>query len=209
MITLRNTVVIAIFAIAIVAPRPAEAQLIISNWNITDNSLSFDISGSYTASNTPNANLGLLWLADIGNESWINNTSNPSSWNISGNIDGLDASSPNSVLAYPAGFSGVHLISLDYSSDEPWGTNYEFDFTDGIDDNVDLSVTLSFSDSHFNPSLIDPANLQVYWGGNPAWEGANGAVNLLVTPVPEPSSIALLAGMVGLGILARRKFQKA
>lgn len=45
----------------------ARAQLTLSNWSITTDTLSFDISGTATATQLPATNLGMLWLAAPGN----------------------------------------------------------------------------------------------------------------------------------------------
>lgn len=53
--------------VALIAPlSAARAELTLSNWSITTDALTFDLSGTATATQRPTSNLGMLWLAAPG-----------------------------------------------------------------------------------------------------------------------------------------------
>jgi hypothetical protein len=184
----------------------AEAQLSLSNWSITSDTLSFDISGTFTTTQTPTSNTGLLWLAAPGNGSWINNDMNPSA-TISGTIDGFDANTSSHTIFSFTGSGTTNVGAyLSYSGMPPFQPGISFNFTDGTNNEVNIHLSMT-SAGKYNPANIDPNSLQLYWGGNAFSADTSSAVAMNLTAVPEPSTYAAIAGGVMLltaAIIRRR-----
>lgn len=180
----------------------ASAALSLTNWSITSGSLSFDISGTIQVGSSPATNKNILWLADAGNGSWINNDTNPS-FTITGTIDGNNASSPGSAFSFTgSGTTNVGMY-LQYGGGPPFFTPTNFDFTDATANEVNIHVAFT-SAGKYNPANINPADLELYWGGNAFSADTSSAVPLGITTTPEPGRISLL-GLGALALLVRRR----
>jgi hypothetical protein len=188
----------------------AEAQLLLSNWSITTDSLSFDLSGTFTTATAPTSNTGLLWLAAPGNGSWVNNDTNPSA-TISGTIDGFNAST-NSHTVFSFTGSGTTNVGmyLSYAGMPPFQPGISFNFTDGSNNEVNIHVAMT-SAGKYNPANINPANLELYWGGNAFSADTSSAVAMNLSAIPEPSTYAALAGgaMLLTAMVVRRRGKKS
>jgi PEP-CTERM putative exosortase interaction domain len=189
----------------------ARAQLTLSNWSITTDTLSFDISGTATATQLPATNLGMLWLAAPGNNTWVNNLDNPSPVVATGTIDGFDVSSSGDRFVLSLSAAGASVGFLIGFEDMGPSDRVEFDFTDGLNDEINLHVELT-SVGKYNPGDISPEDLVLYWGGNPYIGDTASAValNLDVAAIPEPSTYAaILGGMAGVAALIVRRRKQA
>ncbi len=198
--------------VALIAPlSAARAELTLSNWSITTDTLSFDISGTATATQLPATNLGMLWLAAPGNNTWVNNLDNPWPAVATGTIDGLDVSSSGDVFVFSLSTPGASVgLLIGFDDMEP-SNMVEFNFTDGLNDEINLHVELT-SVGKYNPANISPADLVLYWGGNPyAGDTASAvALNLNLAAIPEPSTYAaILGGMAGVAALVVRRRKQA
>lgn len=190
----------------VVVPLVCRAQVTLSNWSITTDSLSFDLNGTVTVSGTPSGgNLGLLWMAAIGNHAWINNDMNPD-FVVSGEIDGQDASFPMAVFSFTGSPESNVGLYLNYS-DGNFLRGTTFDFTDTTANVISLHVELT-SPGKYNPSQIDPAQLQLYWGGNAFATDVSSAKALgLGAVIPEPSTWSVLAGAGAVLAVACARFR--
>lgn len=127
----------------------AQAQIFITNWEVTDTSVSFDLRGNVTVLSPPPQGTNTLYIGAPGNDSWIN-TFDIVSINT-GTIDGEVAS-----------FIGViNRTGGDFLS---MGTqlSLDVDFTDG--GMVSLSYFYQGGPGSFDPGAIDPSDLIVVWG---------------------------------------------
>jgi len=198
--------------VALIAPlSAARAELTLSNWSITTDTLSFDISGTATATQLPAINLGMLWLAAPGNNTWVNNLDNPWPAVATGTIDGFDVSSSGDPFVLSLSTPGASVgFLIGFDDINPFDM-VEFNFTDGLNDEINLHVELT-SVGKYNPANISPVDLVLYWGGNPYVGDTASAValNLNLAAIPEPSTYAaILGGMAGVAALIVRRRKQA
>ncbi|MBS0631370.1 MAG: PEP-CTERM sorting domain-containing protein [Verrucomicrobia bacterium] len=197
----------------------AHAQLRLSDWSITTTTLAFKITGTTQVSSSPTDYQGLIWLAAPGNAAWINDSENPD-FTLSGSVDGNSTSSPNWVFSHnPNDTTNVGAnINLDWAM-TPWDPDRTvFDFTDNLNNEVDIDLRISYARmgegyAKYNPANIDPSTLHLYWGGDP-WSGTgHGEVDLGLTyaasaPVPEPATWPLLGGLAAISLVGVRYFRR-
>lgn len=186
----------------------AQAQIALTNWSITTDTLSFDLSGTSqvgVSASWPDR----IWLAAPGNHAWINGDDNPD-YTITGTIDGVDITS-QSQTAYSFTGNATTNVGLYFTAGDDMDP-VAYDFSDNTGNEVNLHVVLNFP-GKYNPGSIDPATLNLYWGGDPFTAGPNSAMNLGLTyataPVPEPATYAALAGLCALGLAAWRRRRTA
>lgn len=187
-------------------PQTSRSAITLSDWTITADSISFQLSGTFTAGTAPSANLGLLWLAAPGSGSWINNDTNPD-FTISGTIDGYDTTSSVPALCSFTGNGTTNVGAyIDYGGELPPPSGTTFNFTDGSGNEVNIQVAIS-SAGKYNPSQINPQDLQLYWGGDAFSADTASAVSLNLAVVPEPATYAIFAslGALALAVWRRRR----
>jgi|GEM_PF-3194955 len=189
---------------------PAQAQYTIEDLVLTSNSISFKLSGSLTVDGTPTTGYQYLWLGSSTGTPWVNNWANAMSITTTGLIDGYNPETAylKEANSYYDSNSGWSYVSLSFvqSWDLQWGPSYKlFRFDDGVNDSIDLEVSLTFAEGQFDPSAIDFSSLQLYWGVTPTGGGPAQAKELeLAAVIPEPTHFALTALGAGLGLAALR-----
>lgn len=167
----------------------AWAQISITNWEMTDTSLSFDLSGSTTVASTPTLNTGRIFIGVPGVSTWINTAD---SGTATGEIDGK-----TSFLTFAQDYENGDYIEI-------LTTVGEYDFTNG----GSLSVTVSFTDQDFTTANLAEDSLKVFWGANsngPPFPDPSTQIGS-ISAVPEPSTYAGITAVVVLGAtLVRRR----
>lgn len=178
----------------------ANAAIVISNWNVVDNTtVSFDISGTIDSgvsigSSDPDA----FYIGAPGNADWIT-------------MDSSAGSSPSKNIQNHGG--GSTNISTDHGSYLTYAPgDYIVLRKEGlvaweVGDSVDASI--SISGGTLDGSQIDPADIIVtagYFSGSP-WPDASAQVGEY-SAVPEPSSAVLCALGVAFAASRKRKLNK-
>ncbi len=161
------------------------AALTVSNWNLTINSLTFDINGTLHQEFVGPRDQIDIFVGELYNSNWIN----------SGLLNGLIVDNGSTIAgsevnAYAwSGSPDGDLAYLRYSL--KWQTGNLFNYT------------VSFS-GDFNPEGVDIANLGVFWGLNSSRRWLQPELQV-GTVIPEPSSALLLGfGAVGLAMIRGR-----
>ncbi len=161
---------------------PAQAILSITNWAITTDSLSFDITGDAASVATPSNNPDTLYVGPISNDTWINSSGGATSF--SGTADEVAIAGANAIDV--GGFA-------DYISFSTGGI--PMDFTNG--GTISISVNFSGVSGQFTPANIDVNDVIISWGFNTTSQFPDPSTQL--NTVPEPATYAALAG---LGVMA-------
>lgn len=170
----------------------ADADIVISDFFLTENSLSFIISGTFP-SLLPVDNLNALLFV------------NPDVTADPGFALG------NFLSAATFSFSGTQPLR----DDEPVATGtpsfgdyffvaFENDFTDG--EAILGSLTATWSTTAFDPSQL--SMLDVYWGNDDNNGVVGTGIYLTSVTVPEPSSLCIVA-LLGSAIMVRRHARKS
>jgi len=184
-------------AVLLAAASASEADIAITNFNLTTTSLSFDIAGT------------------------LPDTPPPTSPSILYFINPDVAADPGYALS-----SGIVAISFSFSGSQPLleirngnsaygdfsGVYFQNDFAPG--ESIVGTVTATWSITAFDPTQV--TSLDVYWGyddslpASPADQPSaitGGTYLTSVSTVPEPSSALLI--VAGALILARRTARKS
>ena len=156
---------------------------VISDWSLTDSTLSFNLSGNGFLENAPPAFANALYVGVPGDSDWINETFNVATVSP-GSIDG----SPVIAFSWVSKDSG-DFIGILGNVPQP------FDFTDGGD--VNLAVSITGNSNVFSPENLLKEDLIVSWGGTsggavPSPDFAIGAFGT----VPEPRYSTLFAVII-------------
>lgn len=181
------------------------AQLVITNWNISGNTVSFDISGQFESSVTFGGNGdNSLYIGDPGNTAWVT---------ASGSTGTLTNSGSGSADFETSGFG------YQANSGSPGDGDYIYIAKSGYNswsksDSVGGTVTIS--GGTLNGSAIDPENLIVTVGFYySSGESYNDFPNIehqvgygVASAVPEPSSYAAIVGGLALGLVGSRRRRK-
>jgi len=166
----------------------ANGALIVSNWNLTTTSLTFDINGTLQQGypGTHSANQVDIFIGELFNSNWIN-----SGFLTGFIIDRGSTVAGSEVYAYAwNGSPDGDLAYLRYLS--RWQNGNLFNYT------------VSFS-GNFNPSGVDATNLDVFWGlAGSRWLQPELQVG---TVIPEPSSALFLGFSVWLALIRGRKYK--
>lgn len=167
----------------------ATADVVISNWDITGNTLTFDALGTIDAGTTFGA---------INNEIMYIGVPNDNDWVITG---GGGPSTTNSGRA----------VNLSFITNQP-GEDYvqvnTADFGNWVVGNV-VDFSFNLTATSLVGANIDPADLIVVIGdngGDPLDIARSIGTAAATAAVPEPSSFfAIGLGMIGFGVLRRRR----
>ena len=156
----------------------ANAAISITNFNLTTNSVTFDISGTMP-NNLPASNKNALWF-----------------------VNPILAASPGFALG-----SGLAPGSLSFSGTQAFKTSlpvatgnvtfgdyffviFNNDLATG--ETVSGTLTATWTSTAFDPSVIN--DLNVYWGASGSLAAVNSGTFLTtISPVPEPSAALLVA----------------
>lgn len=173
----------------------AFAAVTISNWSLTDSSLSFDLSGEADSITAPldARTLDMIYVGAPGNTGWINDFSGHTA--IEGTIDGTSL-----LRGWVNDYAYGHYVNLETVSD--------CDFTGG---GSFINVSVSFSGAGlFNPSSLDITDLIVTWGMNSASPNPfpETVQDLGTAVVPEPSAWAIFPGLIALVAVGLRRIAK-
>lgn len=170
----------------------------ISNWVLTETSIAFDISGTLSASKFPDGDTHNLFFGEVGNADWIISTQAGSfGQGITGSVDGRTTLALT-LFSHSAG----DAVVLQTSSAAP------YNFTDLTGNQVNVSVSKTFNDPVFIPSAFDFDQISFSWGLDTGFTQVPDPANILQAPapVPEPSTLATLAGLIAaIGILRRHR----
>ena len=173
---------------ALLSPMAANADLIIQDWVLTDDSLSFDLVGVVDNVGTSDVNSFFIGPDDSINVDWIN-------FGLTGGTisqNGGDYSVTNTG-AYDTEIFGTYIYTN--------GPNIFTGMT------VDISISFVLS-GLFNSSQLDGMDIYVSAGynGYPSLPDIDIADLALAQSVPEPGTLALLGiGLAGMGFSRRRK----
>jgi hypothetical protein len=170
------------------------AEIFVRNWILTPTSLSFEVTGSKTVNFTPSTELPSLFIGEPGNDGWILSPTN-SMATISGTADGIGFNNAG-VVHDPTFGNYVYTVATQLMP----GQFAPLDFTDGIDDSVNLSFSVTGS---FDPAAIGASNVIVSWGLNSV-VGLPDPSTKIGAAVPEPSSIVLFVLIVMFPRICRR-----
>jgi hypothetical protein len=162
----------------------AGAALIVSNWNITPTTLSFDIIGTLDQTFSGNRDQTDIFIGELNNSNWAISAF------LTGTItdNGSSIAGPNVITYAWNGSPDGDVAYLRYLS--KWQTGNIFNYS------------VSYS-GNFNPAAVDVSNLGVFWGlYSDRWLQPQIQVG---TAIPELSSIIYIAcATFGMVILRRR-----
>lgn len=167
----------------------ANSALIIENWNLTDHSLTFDLSGTVDFVGDNDTDSFFIGPADSFSVNWINTNDFNGGFTVNGgdyNISNVGVYSTNTYGSYV------------YTNRSPFGSIL-------VGEQIDISFSFSGLNM-FNAAAMDGQTLFVSAGycdvPLPDVQCATGGD----TPVTEPSIIALFAaGLFGIGFVRRRQ----
>jgi len=174
----------------------ADAALVVSNFQVTPNSISFSIDGEI---------LGPQPADNFNNEFLF----------ITTGLDNVDFLSPSSIDATASGILGdgsFLLLSDSYffeNGDVPAGDriSVRFNRAIAIGDTISGSIVLTGASNSINPQEFIDHGFAIHWGRlnlDDVTSPFSGTLQATGAVVPESSS-ALLLGLGGLGLLARRR----
>jgi hypothetical protein len=158
---------------------PAQAVLILSNWNITGNTVSFDITGSIPDVPLGDTDLNVLYVGEPGNTSWI--TADSTSRTIINNGGGNTTVRTN---------TGVY-------DDNPAGDYINFNQTNVFDDwavGDSIDASFSYSGGTLIGANINPANIIISAGYNAPLTIYPDPSTQVGAIIPEPGATGLLVG---------------
>ena len=178
------------------------AQIVVSNWNISGDTVTFDIAGQIQNSATLAANGSqVLYIGDPGNTSWISTGSTTGSvTNTGGGSINLSTSSFGYAASNGSPADGDHLYLIK-DGFQSWSK---------LDS---IAATVSLSGGTLVPAAISPENLIVSAGFYyPSGGSYNAFPNVesqvgygVASAVPEPSTYAVF---LGVSALAAAGFQR-
>ncbi|MBN2161548.1 MAG: hypothetical protein JXR25_05920 [Pontiellaceae bacterium] len=160
----------------------AQASLLVSNWELTDTTLSYDLTGTLDASFVGPEEQRYIFVGELGNSSWLNTSFASGEWVDNGSVL---ASSVSAVYMWNGGSDG----DMVYTRCDNWTTGDQLD------------LTISYTGS-FNPEAVNASNLGVFWGqAGSSWLQPENQVG---SAIPEPATLAFV-GIFGAGTLAVRR----
>ena len=178
-------------ALVFVAGTSVNAAIVISNFNLTSNSVNFDISGTFPSSLPPFVRGQLLFV-------------NPSVAANPGFALGnqLDSSSYSFTGSKPL----LAIKTGDSSYGDYFAVVFGSDFAGG--ETINGSVAATWGGTAFNPLAV--SSLNVFWGANitiSGWEVTFHPTGgrFLTSVVPEPSSLSLLLAGGAVLMAGRRR----
>ena len=173
------------------AAAPANAEISITNFSLTSNSVSFSISGNLP-STAPDQSLKTLFF--------LNSNLSASPGFALGSFNGSSSKS----------FSGSQPLSSVMTGNSSNGDYFFTSFTNNLTANEAISGTLTANwtgGPAFDPSQV--TNLNVYWGTVATNGGTIFSGPLLTTvnvaAVPEPSSLVLMMLASGVMLIRRKR----
>ena len=187
---------ILVAALVFVAGTSVNAAIVISNFNLTSNSVNFDISGTFSTSTPPNYWKNVLLFV------------NPS---VNAN-PGFALSSNFASSSYS--FTGSKPLTSIKTADTSLAAGDYFTVAFGSDfavgETINGSVAATWGSTAFNPLAV--SSLNVFWGINiittimPVTVTADvDGGRFLTSVVPEPSSLSLLLAGGAVLMAGRRR----
>jgi hypothetical protein len=163
----------------------ASAQLVVTNWNITGNIVTFDVSGTIALSSTIGSSAPInLYIGVPGDTDWVA---------VSGT--GITITHHGGETVASAGYS-------DFATGDYIYLQRAFNWTVG--NSIDSSIMIS--GGTLIGANINPADLIISAGYNSTAVFPDTATQVgAFGAVPEPASYAALGGLFALGAAARRR----
>jgi hypothetical protein len=167
-----------------VACRQAHADIIINNFSLTQNSLSFDISGTLPDPLPLSPSAFYFVNPDIhANPGFVLASNFASTYSFTGTQNLRD---PDGVSGGNGGFGDFFYVA--------------FTANMNVGETVSGTLTANWMTDTFDPSQV--TTLDVYWGYNGGL--ANDGTYLTSVAIPEPSS-HLLVAVIGMTVLPLRR----
>ncbi len=159
----------------------ADAAISITDFDLTETSVSFNISGTIEGT-LPAGTRDFLYFFNL---------SAPPRFSLG-----------DSLVATSISFTGSQTLSQVSTGVSGSGDYFFLDFQDvfAAGESISGSFTATWSSPAFDPSATD--SLNVYWGHN-STSAASGAFQTSVGVIPEPSAAALLAGAAAFCLASR------
>lgn len=167
----------------------ARAQLVVTNFSITDSSLTLTFSGTLTGSPSSFTDRLQIWAVD-SNVDWVKVTNgNPTLSVNTVHIGGLTTNSEQAIS-----ITGNDFVRIVFGSSLVTGAT------------ASGTITASFPANTFDIAALQATSLAVYWGADASVHPNSGALQTTLTSaVPEPSTYAALIGITALGLVAWRR----